>query len=156
MGKEKKSEETLNNKTGRICFPKHELWKSWGILKSGANVVLLIFHRRKDQWPGRLLYFINPLCSAEEHRYLLHDCILEIPLLAPCKLESKLWLFLTVTGEPAKPAVLLMVGVLGIRARLGMLLRSLSGAKEDNIHSQYRISNKHKQPQHHFCRKSEL
>lgn len=35
--RKKKSEETLNNKTGRICLPKHELWKSWGILKSGAK-----------------------------------------------------------------------------------------------------------------------
>lgn len=119
------------------------------------NSLLVIFHRTKDQWPGCVLYhFLHLLCSGEEHRYLLHDCILEIPLVAPCKLESKLWLFLTVTGEPAKPAVLLMVGVLGIRARLGMLLRSLSAAKEDNTHSQVRTSNKHKQPQRQSCRKS--
>lgn len=100
-----------------------------------------------------------PFCwylTAEDHRYLLHDCILEIPLLAPCRLESKLWLFLTVTGELAKPAVLLMVGVLGIRARLGMLLRSLSEVKEHNIHSHVRICNKHKESLNNFCKKSKL
>lgn len=58
--------------------------------------------------------------------HLLQDCILDIPLPAPCKLESKLKLFLTVT---AGLTLVLMGGVLGIRAKLGILLRSLSAGK---------------------------
>lgn len=67
--------------------------------------------------------------------YLLQDCTLEIPFPAPCKLESKLWLFRTVTGELT---LLLTAVVLGIRARLGILLRSLS--KRENL-NEIKITN---------------
>lgn len=73
-------------------------------------------------WDGILEWLAPPLS------HLLQDGTLETPLPAPCKLESKLWLLLTVTGELR---LLLTAAVLGVRARLGILLRSLSKSRKD-------------------------
>lgn len=111
-----------------LIINRHQ-WKYFLMVKYKIKVKRItfsvVFRERKKNEIVR--YFPNGVITnwklPKNLSYLLQDCILEIPFAAPCKLESKLWLFRTVTGELP---LLLIVVVLGIRARLGILLRSLS------------------------------